>query len=253
MAFCCFVFILGAGFMRLLLRSILFVAFFAAGHVAFAAGLQVTPIVLDIKQGQKSDGLWLTNTSSEAMDVQVRVFEWEQNNKTDVLRPTPEFVASPPMTKIASGNKQFIRLVRVGQSQAPIERSYRIVVDELPLENAAAKGLTFALRYSIPVFIQGSSKPIPPALTWHLESGRQGDVLLSIHNSGTTRAKLSDLTFTSDKGQTISINQGLFGYALANSGRQWTISKSTRVFSGGGTFQGIVNGQASTVSVPGTR
>ncbi len=239
--------------MRLVLRSILFLVFLAAGHAVFAAGLQVSPIVLDIRQDQKSDGLWLTNTSNTAMDVQVRVFEWVQDNKTDVLRPTPEFVASPPMTKIASGNKQFIRLVRVGQSQAPIERSYRIVVDELPLENAATKGLTFALRYSIPVFIQGSNKPTPPVLTWQLASDGQGDVLLNIHNSGTTRAKISDLTFTSNKGQTISINQGLFGYALANSGRQWTLPKNTRAFSGGGTFQGVVNGKTVKVSVPGTK
>ena len=239
--------------MRLLLRSILFLACLTAGHTGLAAGLQVTPIVLDIRQAQKSDGLWLTNTSNAAMDVQVRVFEWVQDNKTDVLRPTPEFVASPPMIQIASGNKQFIRLVRVGQSQAPIERSYRIVVDELPLENAAANGLSFALRYSIPVFIQGSNGAMPPALTWQISAGAQGDVLLTIHNSGTTRAKLSDLTFTNAKGQTIAINKGLFGYALANSGRQWPISKNTRAFSGGGTFQAVMNGQAVQVSVPGLR
>jgi fimbrial chaperone protein len=235
--------------MRSLLRYIALAALLASGQSVIGAGLQVTPIVLDIKQTQKSDGLWLTNTSNAAMDVQVRVFEWVQNNKTDVLAPTADFVASPPMAKIPGGGKQFVRLVKVGQPAVPIERSYRIVVDELPLESAASKGLTFALRYSIPVFIQGANALTPPNLTWHLAAGPKGSVLLTINNSGTTRAKLSDLTFTSKGGQTQAINKGLFGYALANSSRQWSISKNTRLFSGGGTFHVVMNGDAFQIPV----
>lgn len=235
--------------MRSLLRYLMFFALLAFGQVSVAAGLQVTPIVLDIKQTQKSDGLWLTNTSNAAMDVQVRVFKWDQNNRTDVLNPTSDFVASPPMIKIQSGNKQFVRLVRVGQAQAQIEQAYRIVVDELPLESAASNGLTFALRYSVPVFIQGMSASTPALLKWHLEPGTKGNVLLTISNSGTTRAKLSDLKFTSNKGETLVINQGLFGYALANSARQWSISRQSRLFASGGTFHAVVNGKALQVPV----
>ncbi|MGH8813965.1 MAG: fimbrial biogenesis chaperone [Advenella sp.] len=239
--------------MRSLFRYVVLAVLLASGQSAIGAGLQVTPIVLDIKQTQKSDGLWLTNTSNAAMDVQVRVFEWVQNNKTDVLAPTTDFVASPPMAKIAGGGKQFVRLVKVGQPAVPIERSYRIVVDELPLESAASKGLTFALRYSIPVFIQGANAPTPPELSWHLAADPKGGVLLTVNNSGTTRAKLSDLTFTSKSGQTLAINKGLFGYALANSGRQWSISTNTRLFSRGGTFHAVMNGKAIEISVPGIR
>ena len=239
--------------MRSLLRYIVLAVLLGSGQSVIGAGLQVTPIVLDIKQTQKSDGLWLTNTSNAAMDVQVRVFEWVQNNKTDVLAPTTDFVASPPMAKIPGGGKQFVRLVKVGQSAGPVERAYRIVVDELPLESAARKGLTFALRYSIPVFIQAASAPTPPQLNWHLAADPKGGVLLTINNSGTTRAKLSDLTFISTSGQTHTINKGLFGYALANSGRQWSISTNTRLFSNGGTFHAVMNGKAIDVSVPGVR
>ncbi|MGX9934960.1 fimbrial biogenesis chaperone [Advenella kashmirensis] len=243
----------GACSMRSLFRYIVLAVLLASGHSAIGAGLQVTPIVLDIKQTQKSDGLWLTNTSNAAMDVQVRVFEWVQNNKTDVLAPTTDFVASPPMAKIPGGGKQFVRLVKVGQPAVPIERSYRIVVDELPLESATSKGLTFALRYSIPVFIQAANAPTPPELSWHLAADPTGGVVLTVKNSGTTRAKLSDLTFTGRSGQTLAINKGLFGYALANSGRQWSISKNTRLFSRGGTFHAVMNGKTIEIAVPGIR
>ncbi len=229
--------------MPLLLRYALLCLVLLSGQMAHAAGLQVTPIVLDIRQTQKSDGLWLTNTSNAPMDVQVRVFEWRQQNGTDVLNTTDEFVASPPLVKIPRGQKQFVRLVRVGQRAATTERAYRIVVDELPLESATSKGLTFALRYSVPVFIQGGSAPGQPTLQWRLSRGKNGQIMLGIANSGTTRAKLSDLKFTSNRGRAATINSGLFGYALAGSGRQWALSHSAGLFSSGGTFQAVMNGQ----------
>lgn len=220
---------------------------------ANGAGLQVTPIVLNIKQTQKSDGLWLTNTSNQRMDVQVRVFEWLQQNQTDVLNPTPEFVASPPMIKIPSGQKQFVRLVRVGQTPASGERAYRIVVDELPLQRAVTKGLTFALRYSVPVFIQGNAAATAPKLTWRLGRGPGGEVVLTVTNSGSTRAKLSGVRFVNNNGQSVVINQGLFGYALANSSRQWSIGKNTRMFAAGGRFELTMNGKSLRVPVSGFR
>jgi len=221
--------------------------------IAHGAGLQVTPIVLDIKQTQKSDGLWLTNTSNTPMDVQIRVFEWVQQNQTDTLNPTSEFVASPPLVKIASGQKQFVRLVRVGQKPASTESAYRIVVDELPLERATSKGLTFALRYSIPVFIQSSTATASPSLAWQVSSGKGSEVVLTISNTGSTRAKLSHLKFVSNKGQSVVINQGLFGYALAKSRRQWVIAKNSRVFASGGHFEVTMNGQQLTIPVTGFR
>ena len=235
------------------LRYILLGAILAFMPMTYGAGLQVTPIVLDIKQTQKSDGLWLTNTSNIPMDVQIRVFEWVQQNQTDVLNPTTEFVASPPLVNIASGQKQFVRLVRVGQKPAAAERAYRIVVDELPLERAASKGLTFALRYSIPVFIQSSSATVAPALSWRVSAASGGDVLLTISNTGSTRAKLSHMKFVNHKGQSVVINPGLFGYALANSSRQWVIAKNSRLFAGGGHFEVTMNGQSLTVPVSGFR
>lgn len=234
-----------------LLRLMVLAILFVLGHQAYGAGLQVTPIVLDIKKTQKSDGLWLTNTSQAPMDVQIRVFEWRQQNQTDVLNPTPEFVASPPLIKIPSGQKQFVRLVRVGQTQAPMERAYRIVVDELPLERQAGKGLTFALRYSVPVFIQGGDSLSEPALSWHISPGSNGHVILTISNSGATRAKLSQLKFVSNNGRSLFINQGLFGYALANSSRQWSISANPRLFANGGHFEVTMNGELLRVPISG--
>ena len=57
-----------------------------------SAGLQVTPIMLDINQSQPSDGIWLVNTSNSTLHAQVRVFAWSQQGQQDVLESTPHFV-----------------------------------------------------------------------------------------------------------------------------------------------------------------
>lgn len=96
-----------------------------------AAGLQVTPIMLEIGKSQPSDGLWLSNTGSNPLHAQVRVFEWTQHNNKDVLQTTRNFVASPPLIQIDAGQKQFIRLVRTGQQQNPQETAYRHLLSKL--------------------------------------------------------------------------------------------------------------------------
>ncbi len=233
------------------LRFLLLALLFVFCNVALAAGLQVTPIVLDLKQTQKSDGLWLTNTSQSPMDVQIRVFEWRQQNQTDVLNPTPEFVASPPIVKIPGGQKQFVRLVQIAKSQVSTERAYRIVIDELPLNRQASKGLNFVLRYSVPVFIQGSNPTSEPMLAWHIRPGTNSNVILTVSNSGATRVKLSQLKFISNSGRSLVINQGLFGYALANSSRQWTVTANPGLFASGGHFEVTMNGKLLRIPISG--
>lgn len=216
-----------------------------------AAGLQVTPIMLEIGKSQPSDGLWLSNTGSNPLHAQVRVFEWTQHNNKDVLQTTRNFVASPPLIQIDAGQKQFIRLVRTGQQQNPQETAYRIVVDELPLENDTRKGVTFVLRYSVPVFIQGSQEKQDVKLDWKISSNANKAAVLSVTNTGNTRAQLSGLSFTHSKGKTVSLNNGLVGYVLGNSSMQWEIAPKAQLFAAGGVLGVRVNGKPQQIPISG--
>lgn len=234
-----------------IIKTIIFTLVTIASMPAMSAGLQVTPIMLDINQSQPSDGIWLTNTSNTELQAQVRVFAWNQNNQKDVLESTPHFVASPPLIKVAAGQKQFVRLVRVGNLDNLQEQAYRIVVDELPLANELDSGLTFVLRYSIPVFIQGKEDKREPNLNWQVTKNAKKEAVLVVTNSGNTRAQLSRLRFTPAKGKTKEINEGLVGYALANSTNQLVISPNAHLFSSGGVLNVFVNGVEQQVSVDG--
>ena len=216
-----------------------------------AASLQVSPIMLDIEQNQPSDGIWLSNTSQESLHAQVRVFAWSQQDREDFLEATPYFVASPPLIKIEAGGRQFIRLVRIGDPGSEQEQAYRIVVDELPIESEDTEGLTFVLRYSIPVFIQGKEDKQEPNLVWKITENAQKEVVLVVTNTGNKRAQLSRLIFTPTNGKSVVLNEGLVGYALANNTMHWVISSNARSFVSGGVFDILINGAEQQISVSG--
>lgn len=230
------------------IKAIIFTLVTTISMPVMSAGLQVTPIVLDIKQSQPSDGIWLTNTSDTALHAQVRVFAWNQHSQKDVLEPTPHFVASPLLIKVEAGQRQFVRLVRVGNLENQQEQAYRIVVDELPLESENAGGLTFVLRYSIPVFIQGKENKQEPVLNLRVTANEKKEAVLVVTNRGNTRAQLSRLRFTQASGNTTVLNEGLVGYALANSTNQLVISSNTGLFASGGVFNVFVNGVEQQIS-----
>src|SRR5690606_7700691 len=117
-----------------------------------------------------------------------------QENGEDVLKPTQDLVVSPPMLTIPPGQRQMVRLVRVGAGLGPpaSEKTYRIVMDELPVAlGAESEGVKFVLRYSVPIFIapalsaSDAGKPMTTAASvqWALREGAHGPMLVA-YNQG---------------------------------------------------------------------
>jgi fimbrial chaperone protein len=78
------------------------------------------------------------------------------------------------------------------------------------------------LRYSVPVFVGAAPQtPAQRHLAWSLV--RNGsDWALRVDNSGTHRAQLSDVALVFN-GQRRSLRDGLLGYVLGGSARQWPL------------------------------
>lgn len=221
------------------------------GHSALAAGLQISPISLTIPSDKRADEIWLRNVSDTVVHAQVRVFRWSQASGEDVLTPDPTMIASPPMVQVGPGQQQLVRVVRVGSLAAPAanERSYRLLVDELPIkqQHAPKAGLNFVFRYSIPVFIAGTAAP-KPALQWQVqESG--GHAWLVVHNSGTMHGQLANVEFTPPNGKTIMALNGLAGYVLPGQYRRLELRQAPAIFARGGTFSSLTNGSKARSNV----
>jgi fimbrial chaperone protein len=225
-----------------------------------AASLQVSPVSLDMPARQAAEGLWLSNSGTAPLQAQVRVYAWHQENGEDVLKPTNDVVASPPMLSIQPGQRQIVRIIRVGAGLAPppIEKTYRVVMDELPVSTQGA-GVQFVLRYSVPIFVaaaiqtpgggvdaDATKRPAPP-VNWRVQGSGKAAVLLA-SNNGEHHAKITQTSFTSKGGKKVILSEGLYGYVLAKSTRQWPLAENARLFSGGGTLDALVNEQA--ISIP---
>lgn len=182
---------------------------------ALSATLQVAPVMLNLNASQRAAALYLTNTGSEPIHAQIRVYQWSQPQGKDVLTLTDDIVSSPAATALKPGQQQLVRIVVLNPTAQPQEQSFRLLVDELPgghQVGADHNGVHFLLRYSIPLFIasgQAESKDVAAQLT----CTRQ-DASISCQNRGTAHVRLSHVEALNAQGQVAETLPGLAGYVL---------------------------------------
>lgn len=224
----------------------------AAASSAQASGLQVSPISLTLQATDNAQGLWLSNSGDNVVHAQVRVYHWSEQGGTEQLTPSTGLVISPPMVEIKPGDKQLVRVIRVGappSGAGVVEDAYRLAIDELPVDAPRKQGLQFVLHYSLPVFVEPVGvTAVGPSLQWSMH--HDGDhVVLQASNNGTGHAQLANLDFVNRSGRRITINGGLFGYVLPGATVRWTLKQSAADFAGGGTLEASINGVPATQTI----
>ncbi|MGG6461672.1 fimbrial biogenesis chaperone [Solilutibacter silvestris] len=213
---------------------------------ARASSLQVAPTGLALAANQNADVLRLSNTGSEPMRAQVRVFHWTQQNGKDVLEPTRDIVATPAMLSIAPGASQLVRVVRL-TSPGATEGSYRVIVSELPppKKEGVKVGLQFALEYSLPVFL------LPSGATqgndYALHARRIGNEL-EVSNSGRMHARLSQVSEVGAGGRRSPLFPGLLGYVLPGQTMRWTLPPAKDP--GTSAFEAVINDDNAASPLP---
>lgn len=191
-----------------------------------AASIRLSPVSVEILNDQSASSISLYNQSNESSDLQVRVFEWRQNAGQDQLIPTDEIAVSPPFLKLQPNDSYNLRVVRINPVPVSGERTYRIIIDELPkpIDNRKVdQGVNVLLRSSLPLFVV--NKDAITKLTWSIQQ-EQNNSSLIINNVGNRHALLSNLTLvdtTANKSYAIKVNT-VNGYILAGKARNFNIS-----------------------------
>ena len=217
------------------------------GGLASAAGLQVAPTTVEVPSTRSAGGLTLMNNGSRPLTAQTRVFSWTQVDGEDVLEPTTDLAISPPMLELPAGATQLLRVIRLGPPPQQ-EASYRVIVDELPLDGGTdsdGAALRFVLRYSVPVFIApADGQPTAPMLHARVTVADDGDRQLELQNLGNGRAQVAGLAYVAPDGERVSISPGLAGYVLPGRQRRWPLPDRLAAPSGG-SFEARINGEPS--------
>ena len=218
------------------LRSLLFftVALGLAlcqAEAVLASTYKVTPIQVSLSTRTSSALLTLSNESSDTIRFQLSAFAWNQSPKGAVeLSPTEDVVFYPPLLTLKSGEQ---RNIRVGMKAAvgPIEKTYRLFVEELPppeKAGAASGGsqVTFLTRMGIPIFVEPTSTQIKGDVEGiRLERGR---LAFEVSNAGSVHFAVQKVRVTgSDASSRQTFEKELAGwYILAGGWREFELELS---------------------------
>jgi len=207
------------------------------GHPLFslAASLQVTPTLLEFEPQQQAASLLVENAATTPILVQAKILRWTQKQGEESFDEDSSIVLSPSLVYLAGQGQQRLRVI-LNTLRAPGEQAsadggtYRILIDELPVQTEAGKTMKLAIRYSIPVFFVPAGKR--PAwqdrdLEWTLDLSAQPPQLV-VRNNTAFPAQLADAQVLrpDGKGQaevTTNITSGLMGYVFAGQTHQWTL------------------------------
>ena len=201
------------------LEAVAAAALILAGQTAGAQSLSVLPVNVFMQPGQKAATLSVTNSGEKPTSIQVRAYDWGQENNEDQLTPSNIVVASPPLATIAPGAAQVVRLI-LRQPPQDREATYRIVLDQIP--GPSEPGVVqMVLRLSIPVFAMPASKAALK-VQFHLE--RDGGKLFLVGvNSGLSHESIRHIVVTAADGHKMSATAGVSPYILAGVTRRWEL------------------------------
>lgn len=189
-------------------------------------GLSVAPVQLSLADARRSVSTTVTNPGVDPITVQVRLYSWTMQGEEEVYEPAVDIGFSPPLFRLQPHAAQAVRVVAKTPPGA-VERSYRLIVDQLPLANAPGQ-LQLPVRMVLPVFIEpAAGARRPPQLQWSARhDATSGRMVVAVVNRGTVHARIVNLSADDGHGAT-PIAAGLSGYALAGQTRSWSYRSRT--------------------------
>ena len=191
-----------------------------------AASLQISPITIILASGETATTVEVTNLGGAPAAIQARPYLWIQSGDEDTLTPTEDIILSPPIFTVPAGASQTMRLLVRGGGVAEAERSYRLLLDEVPPANSRIKQIGFALRVSLPVIL-ASASPTPPVLRWGVERGLDGETQLTAVNPGHAYDKVGAIDVTLPDGSHPKvIPRATNPYILPGASRHWIVQGS---------------------------
>jgi fimbrial chaperone protein len=126
-----------------------------------AANFDIKPIKIYLDPQTRIEKLILKNLSEEELTVQVKAYQWSQNEQgQDIYLETKDLVLFP---RVATIKKEEEKIIRIGTNlnSGSTEKTYRIFVEEIPgAEKAESKGSTVKMymKIGVPLFISPLAK-----------------------------------------------------------------------------------------------
>lgn len=190
---------------------------------ARATSLEITPVMVHLAPGSRATIIEVANRGGVAAAIQLRAFAWSQIGDKDVLTPTQDIILSPPIFTLPKNGSQTIRLMLRRGAAAAGERTYRLLIDEVPPTKSSTQQVLVAMRISLPLIV-ASAAPRPRALQWRAHRQASGRVTLTATNHGNAYDRVQAIAVTgADGAQREVALSGTNPYILAGAERRWVV------------------------------
>jgi fimbrial chaperone protein len=190
------------------------------GGLAQAQSLMVIPVNLQMAPEQRATTLTVINRGDIETSIQIRAYAWNQQSGDDQLATSDAVMVSPPLTSIAPGASQVVRLI-LRQLPQGHEATYRILLDQIP-PPAAPGVVRVVLRMSIPIFAQPTVRAVSH-VQFHIEHSA-GHAYLVAFNDGGLHDAIRDIVLSTCDGRKLTTNSNASPYILAGATRRGLIS-----------------------------
>ncbi|HEX7027401.1 MAG TPA: fimbria/pilus periplasmic chaperone [Gammaproteobacteria bacterium] len=184
-----------------------------------AGSFRISPTLADVPPGASMATFRVQNSGGTPLTLQVTAKKWGQHNGEDILVSTGSLLVVPPISTIAPGASQVVR-VALQQPRPKRELAYRVFFHEVPPPPAPGTiGVQTALRLSIPLFF--APEKTAEELDWKVQRAANGKLRLTAHNRGTRFARLTGLGLTAGRHALTQLDGPL--YILAGTRRHWLL------------------------------
>lgn len=196
--------------------------------LAAAAEWNVDPVRVELSPDHQTAAIIVRNDSDQPSSMQIQAVAWSQVGGKDVYAPTRELLVSPPVVTIAPKSDQVIRVALRRQADPVKELTYRINLQELPVEPLRqTTGINVALRVGLPVFVQSQKGDAKPEMAWTVSRMAENTLKVAVRNQGSAHVQISDFAlYNPGSGQAITGEAGS-RYVLAGQSQEWLLKTSS--------------------------
>jgi len=180
------------------------ILFFSAVSSVTALSLEPLSHTFDTSQSGRIRTFRVKNTQSQRISVRVRMTSRSLlPNGEEVRGPVDdEWLVFPRQMTLEPGTTQAVRVQYTGTDDVSVERAYRIVAEQLPVDFSGGdrqSGINLLFRYEGSVYVAPPGAAPDVVLvesSLQFEDGVLQGLLVRFENRGTAHAILNDLVFT---------------------------------------------------------
>jgi fimbrial chaperone protein len=195
---------------------------------AQAGSLSVMPVVVALSAHKVREAITVTNQGAERVTTHVDVVSWTQSDGKDVFAPTTDVLLNPGVFTLEPGQAQVLRLGWRGQPPIDSERTYRILLREVPPAaptqtppGALPSQVRVLLELRIPIYVAPHQVVHRPE--WQTRRV-DGDTLeVRFRNQSNVHTVVHGLQLASGSGAPLGAPLDVHAAVLAGQERLWTL------------------------------